>query len=123
VRSKRTGWPYRGTIARFAVLLRCSGFTDVNPKEKDVNSMTQTVFYSTEMMARQQHRMEYQFEKECINEMARSTLRSHSFDRRRCIVGEHYTEPWHWAAAADSMIRNFRRQMFVASAQETPGCV
>ena len=29
------------------------GFSEINPKEKDVNSLTQTVFYSTEMMLRQ----------------------------------------------------------------------
>lgn len=50
------------------------GFTDYNPKEKDVNSMTQTVFYSTEFMRRQQFRMEYEFEKECLNQMARTSL-------------------------------------------------
>ena len=53
------------------------GFSDTNPKEKEINSLTQTVFYSSEMMSRQQYRMEYQFEKECINEMARSTLRKY----------------------------------------------
>ena len=39
--------------------------------------MTQTVFYSCEMMQRQAHRMEYEFEKECINQMARSNLRKY----------------------------------------------
>lgn len=53
------------------------GFSDINMKEKDVNSLTQTVFYSSEMMQRQAYRMEYEFEKECINQMARSTLRRH----------------------------------------------
>ena len=41
---------------RFAGL----GFSDPNLKEKDVNSLTQTVFYSCEMMMRQAHRMEYE---------------------------------------------------------------
>ena len=50
------------------------GFTDYNPKEKDINSMTQTVFYDTEFMRRQQFRMEYEFEKECLNQMARTCL-------------------------------------------------
>jgi len=54
------------------------GFADVNPGEKDVNSLTQTVFYSSRMMQRQAHRMEYEFEKECINQMARSTLRKYA---------------------------------------------
>ncbi|CAE8670279.1 unnamed protein product [Polarella glacialis] len=53
------------------------GFSDMNLKEKDINSLTQTVFYSAEMMQRQAGRMEYEFEKECINQMARSTLRKH----------------------------------------------
>jgi hypothetical protein len=50
------------------------GFNSVNPKEKDVNSLTRTVFYTEAMMARQAYRQEYEFEKECINQMARSTL-------------------------------------------------
>ena len=54
------------------------GFTEINPKEKDVNSLTQTVFYSTKLMTRQAHRMEYEFEKECVNQMARSTLRKYA---------------------------------------------
>jgi hypothetical protein len=54
------------------------GFSDINPKEKDINSLTQTSFYLVDMMSRQQNRMEYEFEKECINQMARSTLRKYS---------------------------------------------
>ncbi len=50
------------------------GFTDYNPKEKDINSMTQTVFYDSDFMRRQQFRMEYEFEKECLNQMARTSL-------------------------------------------------
>ena len=50
------------------------GFTDYNIKEKDINSMTQTVFYGTDFMRRQQFRMEYEFEKECLNQMARTSL-------------------------------------------------
>ena len=53
------------------------GFADVNPKEKDINSLTQTVFYSTDLMATQGGRMAYEFEKECINQMSRSNLRSY----------------------------------------------
>ena len=53
------------------------GFTDYNPKEKDINSMTQTVFYDTDFMRRQQFRMEYEFEKECLNQMARTSLSKH----------------------------------------------
>jgi hypothetical protein len=50
------------------------GFNDINPKEKEVNSLTQAVFYSVELMSRQAWRMEYEFQKECINQMAKSTL-------------------------------------------------
>ena len=42
--------------------------------EKEVNSLTRTAFYSAEMMQRQSWRQEYEFEKECINQMARSTV-------------------------------------------------
>ena len=45
------------------------GFAEINPKEKEVNSLTQTVFYNAEMMLRQSYRMEYEFEKECINQV------------------------------------------------------
>eukprot|EP01043_Picozoa_sp_COSAG02_P023858 COSAG02_NODE_1285_length_13457_cov_11.145606_9_plen_1761_part_00 len=53
------------------------GFPDVNPKEKDINSLSQTVFYLDELMSSQAYRMEYEFEKECINNMARMTLRKY----------------------------------------------
>ena len=49
------------------------GFSEINPKEKEINSLTQTVFYSSELMSRQAWRMEYEFEKECVNQMAKST--------------------------------------------------
>lgn len=51
------------------------GFGEINPKEKEINSLTQTVFYTTEMMQNLANRQSYEFEKECINQMARSTLR------------------------------------------------
>jgi hypothetical protein len=50
------------------------GFAEINLKEKDVNSLTQTVFYSTDLMKVQRNRQSYEFEKECINQMARSNL-------------------------------------------------
>eukprot|EP00978_Attheya_sp_CCMP212_P000106 scaffold206_cov54-Attheya_sp.AAC.3 len=53
------------------------GFSDINPKEKEINSLTQTVFYTTELMRSQSYRQEYEFEKECINQMARSNLRKY----------------------------------------------
>ena len=42
-------------------------------------------------MTRQAHRMEYEFEKECINQMARSTLRKYNmvFDGTQDL-GQHY---------------------------------
>ena len=51
------------------------GFAEINPKEKEINSLTQTVFYSGDRMRGQAFRMEHEFEKECINQMARSTQR------------------------------------------------
>ena len=53
------------------------GFSQINLREKDVNALTRSAFYSSEMMQRQAWRMEHDFEKECINQMARSTLREH----------------------------------------------
>lgn len=53
------------------------GFSQINLREKDINSLTRTAFYGAEMMQRQAWRMEHEFEKECINQMARSTLREH----------------------------------------------
>eukprot|EP00977_Amphora_coffeiformis_P007408 scaffold1600_cov179-Amphora_coffeaeformis.AAC.23 len=41
------------------------GFGEINPKEKEINSLTQTVFYSTDLMSMQSHRQSYEFEKEC----------------------------------------------------------
>jgi hypothetical protein len=54
------------------------GFSEINPTEKDVNSLTQTVFYETDLMSMQANRQSYEFEKECINQMARSTLRKYN---------------------------------------------
>lgn len=79
------------------------GFADINDKEKEINSLTQTVrrqgvarvalhtyndsqnlpiprqvFYSTDFMSRMANRQSYEFEKECINQMSRSTLRKYS---------------------------------------------
>ena len=60
--------------AEFFQMFAGLGFTEINPKEKEINSLTRTVFYSSEMMKRQAWRQEYEFEKECINQMAKSTL-------------------------------------------------
>ena len=53
------------------------GFAEINPKEKEINSLTQTVFYAADLMRMQAYRQEYEFEKECINQMARSNLRKY----------------------------------------------
>ncbi len=51
------------------------GFSEVNPVEKEITCLTQTVFYTTDLMRQQAHRQEFEFEKECINQMARSSVR------------------------------------------------
>jgi hypothetical protein len=51
------------------------GFAEINPTEKDINSLSQTIFYSTDLMMTQGNRQSMEFEKECINQMSRSTLR------------------------------------------------
>ena len=51
------------------------GFAEINPKEKEINSLTQTVFYLYDLMRAQASRQSYEFEKECINQMARSCNR------------------------------------------------
>jgi hypothetical protein len=38
------------------------GFDNINPKEKEINSLTQTVFYSSELMRMQSNRQEYDFQ-------------------------------------------------------------
>ena len=42
------------------------GLSPFVPAEKEINSLTQTVFYQAEMMSRQAWRQSYEFEKECI---------------------------------------------------------
>jgi len=54
------------------------GLSDRNLAEPDVNALTRTVFYSTKLMARQAYKMESDFEKECINQLARTTLRRYN---------------------------------------------
>jgi len=58
------------------------GFAEINPKEKEINSLTQTVFYQFDLMRAQRNRQSYEFEKECINQMARSNTQPymHCFD-------------------------------------------
>ena len=78
------------------------GFAEINPKEKEINSLTQTVFYSYDLMRTQAHRQSYEFEKECINQMARSNIRAYArrfdddIDRHQKYkisirIGEGYT--------------------------------
>mmetsp|Transcript_31959 Transcript_31959/g.48617 ORF Transcript_31959/g.48617 Transcript_31959/m.48617 type:complete len:1929 (-) Transcript_31959:223-6009(-) len=67
------------------------GFADINPKEKEINSLTQTVFYSHDLMRIQANRQSFEFEKECINQMARSNLRRYSrrFEGDQSITGKY----------------------------------
>lgn len=51
------------------------GFAEINPKEKEINSLTQTVFYTCDLARTQANRQSFEFEKECINQMARSNYR------------------------------------------------
>jgi len=69
------------------------GFSSVNPKEKDINSLTQSSFYGVEFMSRNSYRMPFEFSKQCINEMARTTLRKHDakFDGKQTV--EQKCEP------------------------------
>jgi hypothetical protein len=41
------------------------GFGEINPNEKEINALTQTVFYETDLMSMQSNRQSYEFEKEC----------------------------------------------------------
>lgn len=60
------------------------GFSEINPKEKDINALTQTVFYDRDMIKSMSYRQDYEFEKECINQMARTNLRRiHMFDENQ----------------------------------------
>ena len=40
------------------------GFSDINPKEKEVNALTQTVWYDRGLMQQQANRQEHEFERE-----------------------------------------------------------
>lgn len=67
------------------------GFAEINPKEKEINSLTQTVFYTCELARTQANRQSFEFEKECINQMARSNYRR--YYRRvdsACGIGQKY---------------------------------
>ena len=62
------------------------GFSEINPKEKEINSLTQTVFYSVELMARQ------------VRARGRATLRVRGRVRGRVTVrvrgrGAQYPPP------------------------------
>ena len=84
---------YEGYFMSVAFLMEFMGlgFSDINPKEKDINSLTQTVFYMQDLMRSQAYRMEHEFEKECINQMARSTSRQYQarFDGQQTTVQKY----------------------------------
>ena len=50
------------------------GFPDINPKDKERNCLTQTSFYSNKLMVNC-YGPSHDFEKQCVNEMSRNTLR------------------------------------------------
>ena len=54
------------------------GFVSFNPKDKDINCLTQTVIYSCDMMSQRSWRQDHEFEKEAVNQMAQRTLRGHT---------------------------------------------
>jgi hypothetical protein len=50
------------------------GFNQFNEKEKEKNALTHTVLYSINLMQQQMYRQSYEFERECINQMAKTAL-------------------------------------------------
>jgi len=54
------------------------GFADIDLRQKEVNSLTRTVFYLADLAARISNKRSHEFEKECINQMARSNLRKYN---------------------------------------------
>lgn len=53
------------------------GFDQIPKGEKEKNCLTKTIFYTTELMKQKQHSTEYDFEKEAVNNMARTALRTY----------------------------------------------
>lgn len=53
------------------------GFDQIPMREKEVNCLTKTLFYTMELMKSKQHHTEYDFEKEAVNNMARTSLRQY----------------------------------------------
>lgn len=51
------------------------GFAEINPRERDINALTQTSFYQSELMHQMSYRQQAEFEKEAIGQMARSNQR------------------------------------------------
>ena len=76
------------------------GFAEINPKEKDINSLTQTVFYLYDLARSLANKQSYEFEKECINQMARSNNRHYvscfvgGQESGADVQGQH--TDWHW---------------------------
>ena len=60
------------------------GFDQIPMSEKEVNCLTKTLFYTMELMKSKQHSTEYDFEKEAVNNLARTSLRNYhaQFDDR-----------------------------------------
>ena len=69
------------------------GFPDEDLRTKDINTLSRAAFYTTKLMSRSSGRMEYDFAKEAINQMARNGLRRYEGtmgsvpqDKERTIV-------------------------------------
>ena len=52
-----------------------SASPDEDLRTKDINTLSRAAFYTTKLMSRSSGRMEYDFAKEAINQMARNGLR------------------------------------------------
>ena len=76
---------FQETYLACLIYLKCTfahlptGLSSINPKEKEFNSLTQTAFYSVSMIRQNLWRLFHEFTKECINQMAKSTLNGYLF--------------------------------------------
>ena len=79
-RSKKLMRPFLNSFMSIEFLTEFIGlgFADMNLREKEINSLTQTVFYTTDLASQQANRRSHEFEKECINQMARTNLRKYT---------------------------------------------
>jgi len=111
-------FPSHAFFAEYVAL----GFPDENPKEKDINTLTRAAFYTTKLMHRTSGRMEYEFEREAINQMARNGLRKYqhtlgSIPSAKTSTKVHlrigmgfawskYNRPFHFLSVVEAYWRN-----------------